>query len=143
MSEEDPIKVILSNNSPIEGTFNPTSFIKKVLKLKNITTGTFEFAFVSPEQIQSLNKAYLNKDEPTDIISFNLGTPNNIIGDVYICIEKAKENAKYYNSTLEKELRLLLVHGILHLLDYKDYTEKEKQIMRAEESRLLTLLEET
>jgi len=120
--------------------FNIKSFIEKALHAKHITTGHFEFNFISKEAIVELNKTHLNRDYVTDILSFNLGTPEDIIGDVYICPDKAAENAKDLNHSLEFELKTLIIHGILHLLDYSDYTPEEKETMFTEQNRLLTEL---
>lgn len=120
-----------------EPSFDIEDFVRRVFPLKQISHGTFEFNFVDPDAIVALNEAHLGKDYVTDIITFNLGNAQDIFGDVYICVEKAKENADLYKQSLEEELKLLLIHGILHLLDYTDYTDEEKAVMDVEQRRIL------
>ncbi|MFT5171265.1 MAG: putative rRNA maturation factor [Candidatus Marinamargulisbacteria bacterium] len=126
----------------IETDFNLETFIRKILKLKNLTSGSFEFTLVNNTKIIEINKEFLNRDYATDIISFNLGEIDSPIGDIYISVEKAKENAETHNQTFDNELKLLIVHGILHLLDYKDYSDEEKKVMFKEQERLLNLVNE-
>ena len=94
------------------------------------------------ETIVSINQQYLDRGYATDIISFNLGDIENPIGDIYIGYEVAKANAIQHQQTFEDEIKLLFVHGILHLLDYRDYTDTEKAIMYKEQERLLGLTNE-
>jgi rRNA maturation RNase YbeY len=121
-------------------TFSIEDFIRRILPLKDVSCGSFEFSFVDGDTIREINKTHLNHDYVTDIITFNLGTPEAIEGDIYICIEKAKENADTFGQTLDEEVQLLLIHGILHLLDYHDYTDEEKHVMDQEQHRLLELV---
>lgn len=121
-------------------TFDVTQFIMKVLVIKDITHGHIDFNFVSKKNIVEVNKAHLNHDYVTDAITYNYGSPQDIEGDIYICTSKVKENAKTFNHTFENELKLVIVHCILHLLDYKDYTEDEKNEMIQEQDRVLSLI---
>ncbi|MBI5047987.1 MAG: rRNA maturation RNase YbeY [Deltaproteobacteria bacterium] len=99
--------------------------------------------------IQRLNKRYLKKDRPTDVLSFpmwdfnsELRTPNSqlILGDIVISLETAKTQAKENDVTLKEELARLLIHGILHLLGFDhEKSSKEARRMRKEEERLLKI----
>ena len=103
----------------------------------------FEFTFLTPEDIQAINKQYLNHDYPTDIISFNLSDEDEPIhGDIYICPRIAKKNALAYKSTFENEIKLLIVHGILHLLGYEDYTDAQKAKMDLEQTRIINSIKD-
>lgn len=137
MTEPD-ISVSFENDTSI--SFDPTQFAKRVAEEKGIRRGSIDIAFVSPNTIVSLNKTHLDRDYITDVITFNLGSIEEPTGDIYICVEKAQENATTFNNSLDEELKLLIVHGILHVLDYKDYTEEEKKIMETEQTRILEKL---
>ncbi len=117
-----------------------SAFITQVLTLKDINEGHIDFNFVSKKEIVTVNTAHLKHDYVTDAITYNYGSPDDIDGDIYICTEKVRENAKEFNHSFEDELKLVLVHCILHLLDYKDYTDEEKKTMMSEQDRLLSLI---
>jgi len=129
----------INQQIPLTVGFEVMPFIELVLKLKRIHQGSIEFNFTDNAFITELNRNYLKKDCPTDVITFNLGTPEEIIGDVYISYEQAKLNATQFHNSIDNEIKLLIVHSILHLLDYKDYTKADQAIMEQEQTRLLTL----
>jgi len=131
------LEIKINRESPFRPKFALETFIKGILILKGITTGSVEFNFVSKETMKKLNQQYLDSSADTDIITFNLGTTKDIVGDIYISMAQAKENAAFFGNTLDNEVKLLITHGILHLLDYRDYTKAEKQIMEQEQERLL------
>ena len=101
------------------------------------------------EGIRALNRRYLDRDRPTDVLSFpmwdfnsELRTPNSelILGDVVISIEKARKQAEELGVTMDEELSRLLVHGILHLFGFDhEKSSKEAQRMKKEEERLLEI----
>ena len=98
-------------------------------------------SFVDNEFIHKMNREYRGVDRPTDVISFAFldGDDNReqllhgkgpvSLGDIYISIDKAKEQAKEYNHPLERELSFLFVHGLLHLLGYDHMTEEDEKVM--------------
>lgn len=95
--------------------------------------------FVNRDFIHQLNKTYRNIDRPTDVISFaylddknelNIKSPYPIdLGEIYICIDVAKENALQYKNSLDRELSFLFVHGLLHLLGYDHMKLEDEQVM--------------
>ncbi len=102
----------------------------KYMKLDNIE---FNVIFVNNEKIHELNKKYRNIDRETDVITFRLADYKeviydkiNVLGDIYISLDKAKSQSIEYDHTYLRELAFLLVHGILHLLGY-DHIEKEDE----------------
>lgn len=127
----------ISFQEPVILGFNPKQFAKKVAKLKSIKTAQIDITFVDSKTIHNINKKHLNHDYVTDIITFNLGDTTSPIGDIYICVQQAKENAETFKTTLDNEIKLLITHGILHLLGFRDYTDSEKANMDAEQNRLL------
>ena len=101
-------------------------------KLENIM---FNIIIVNKGKIHEINKIYRGIDRPTDVISFALEdeetmiSPDKIrvLGDIYICVEKVKEQALEYEHSFKRELTFLAIHGLLHLLGY-DHIEKEDEI---------------
>ncbi len=94
--------------------------------------------FVSSKYILWLNKNYLNHDFYTDIITFNYSGENyKFDGEIFICIETAKQNAEKYGVTLNEEILRLIIHGLLHLKGYEDKTVNEKRKMRKLENKFL------
>ena len=103
------------------------------LKLDNVV---FNIIIVDNETIHSINKEYRGVDRPTDVISFALeddtsfvSTEYRILGDIYISIDKAKEQAESYGHSLKREISFLTVHGLLHLIGYDHMTEEEEKEM--------------
>ena len=117
-------------------------FALKYLKLDNVM---FNVIIVDNEEIHKINKEYRNIDRPTDVISFALEDDDTfikidkrILGDIYISINKAKEQAEEYGHTLLRELCFLTIHGILHLLGYDHMEKDEEEIMFELQERILT-----
>lgn len=127
--------------------------VKKVLlgaiekeKLKNVS---FNLIIVDNEYIHELNKSYRNIDRETDVITFALEDEDSIIlpdnmrilGDIYISIDKAKEQSKEYGHSLLRELSFLAVHGFYHLLGYDHQTKEEEKIMFQKQEEVLEAYE--
>ena len=108
-------------------------------------------SFVDNEFIHHLNKEYRNIDRPTDVISFAFLDGNNqreemlhskgivSLGDIYISLDKAQEQAQEYGHPLDRELRFLFVHGLLHLLGYDHMTKKDEEKMFPLQEKILSL----
>lgn len=99
------------------------------------------FIFCSDEYLLEINKQYLQHDYYTDIITFELSTntEKEIGGEIYISIDRVKENAGTYKTSFKTELHRIMFHGLLHLLGLKDKLNTEKLAMTKEEDRLLKL----
>lgn len=118
-----------------------SKYMIKYMNLKNIN---FSVIFVDSDTIKDLNKNYRKIDRVTDVITFRLADyeevyvgRTNVLGDVYICLDKAHEQAKEYNHSYLRELSFLLVHGFLHLLGYDHMnTEDEKKMFSLQEEIL-------
>jgi rRNA maturation RNase YbeY len=103
--------------------------------------GAINFIFTSDDILFELNQQYLGHSTLTDIITFDLSeTKTKLEGDIYISIDRAKENAEKFKESVEKEVRRLMIHGVLHLAGYKDKTRAEKAGMRSKEDYYLSLL---
>ncbi len=117
---------------PVE--YDLKKYAKKIMDLKGIQAGLFDFNFIGAKRMLSINKEYLNHNYVTDIITFNLADEGqDIIADIYICVDQAREQGH----SLDEEIKLLMVHGILHLLGYDDQTDIDKAIMDKEQLVLL------
>lgn len=104
---------------------------KKVLKSENREKENVSIAFVSPQEIQKLNKKYRKKDKPTDVLAFErVSHFKEEYSEVIICPSVVRENAKSSKLSLKKELSKILLHGILHVLGYDhERSKKDEQIM--------------
>lgn len=113
------------------------NWIKNSISDYNKIVGDINFIFTSDLELQKINVQYLNKDYFTDIITFNYCNKNIISGDIYISIDRVKNNAEKYKQEFNQELRRIIIHGILHLIGFNDKTKKEKELMTKEEDKLL------
>ncbi|MGN1312185.1 MAG: rRNA maturation RNase YbeY [Bacilli bacterium] len=116
-------------------------FVIKKLKIKK---GIFNIIFVTNEEIHKINKEYRKVDRVTDVISFALEDNKDIeykdfrlLGDIYIAIDVAYEQAIEYNHSREREVCFLATHGLLHLLGYDHMTEEEEKEMFGKQEELL------
>ena len=119
-------------------------FFKKtaeaVLKGEN-KKGELSVVFVCQRRIQGLNKKYRKKDKPTDVLSFKYNEDKNTLGEIVICPEIVKKNAKKFDLDYNKELTKVLIHGILHILGYDhENLEKEAREMEKVENKYLKKL---
>ncbi len=117
--------------------------VKRVIAGENTDLkGEIRIVFVDDEYIHNLNKEFLHHDYPTDVISFTLEADNSYIdGEVYISIDRAREQAESLGLELQEELWRLIIHGTLHLLGYNDSTNDELQEMRLKEDAYLESFE--
>lgn len=97
--------------------------VKKVLKEENEKMTELSIVLVGQGRIRELNKQYRKKNKVTDVLSFRYDSS----GEVVICLREVKKNAKKYQSTFKKELARVLIHGLLHLLDYNHQTMEKKE----------------
>jgi len=117
--------------------------IRQILKAKNLKKFELSVVFVSDRKIKSLNKKFLSHNYPTDVLAFDLSNKTkansrkNLIGEIIVSTDTAKRNAKLYNSSYEEEIKLYIIHGILHLLGYNDSKRSEIKLMRKKEQELL------
>ncbi|MBI4336116.1 MAG: rRNA maturation RNase YbeY [Candidatus Omnitrophica bacterium] len=100
--------------------------------------GSLNILFCDDKRIKELNKRFLNKDAPTDVIAFGGGKKKaGLLGELAISVETAEYNAKRFNTSREYEIMLYIVHGILHLLGYRDAKKKEENRMRDRQDMIL------
>ena len=113
-------------------------FIEKSLKKEGLTIETLQYIFCSDKYLLGINKSYLQHDYYTDIISFDLSeTKGKLVGEVYISVDRVKDNAKTHNTTMKEELLRVIFHGALHFCGYKDKKPSDIKKMRAQEDKWL------
>lgn len=115
------------------------SVIKTAIADENKKLGEIAFIVCSDDYLHKINQEYLNHDTYTDIITFDYCENDRISGDIFISIERVKENALKFNQNIDSELFRIVIHGVLHLLGYKDKSPKDKKIMTEKEDFYLTL----
>ncbi len=116
-------------------------WLSDVIHSENKSTGNINFIFVSDEELFEINNKYLQHDTYTDIITFDYSEDKKVSADIFISIDRVRENSIKYATTAELELNRVMVHGVLHLLDYNDITNQEKTQMRKMEEKYLSLLD--
>lgn len=118
-------------------------WIRKVISLESHKSiSNINFIFCSDDYLHQVNLDYLKHDAYTDIITFdNSEDPKLLDADIYISIERVRDNSSAYKVSIENELHRVMVHGILHLLGFPDSSAIEKEIMQKKENEYLTLLE--
>ena len=138
-------EIINSTKKDIEEITNLNKYIKFLTKELNIENAIFNIIFVTNDEIHRLNKEYRNIDRVTDVISFALEDNKKIdlesirvLGDIYIAIDVAYNQAQEYNHSKEREVPFLATHGVLHLLGYDHMNPKDEKIMFDLQEELLS-----
>jgi rRNA maturation RNase YbeY len=109
-------------------------WLNKVIENEKLTFSNLVIILCSDNYLLELNQKYLKHNDYTDIITFNNSEKGIISGDLYISVDRVKENAARYKVKFEEELIRVIVHGTLHLMKYNDKTKPEKMIMREKEN---------
>lgn len=128
----------------VKDFFEIRSTLEYTVKKENIDNCEFNVILVTNEKIKEINKQYRNIDNVTDVISFALEDNKDfnfddykVLGDIYISLDKAKEQAKDYGHNLKREINFLAVHGLLHLLGYDHNTKEDEKIMFEKQEEIL------
>ncbi len=123
----------------IENTKPLSRWISKIILHENHELGELTYVFCDDEYLHKLNLQFLNHDTLTDIISFDNSLGKQIHGEVYISIERVKENASIYGVAFLEELHRVIIHGVLHFCGYQDKSEKQQEVMTGKENEALGL----
>jgi rRNA maturation RNase YbeY len=117
------------------------TWLESVVEAEGQRIEEINFIFCNDEYLLSINKAYLDHDYYTDIITFDNrdNISDHIEADIFVSIDRVKENAQNLNIQFELELSRVMVHGLLHLLGYHDKSEQEILQMREKEEAYLSL----
>ena len=111
--------------------------VKLIARLSKVNEGAVEINFVSPNEIKEINRRRRGKDEVTDVLSFAYSEMPPIQGEIVICLAQARRQAKFYRRHLNDEMKLLFVHGCLHLVGYDHIKPRERATMKALECKVL------
>lgn len=115
------------------------AFIEKQMKKEGMRIECLQYVFCSDKYLLGINKQFLNHDYYTDIISFDLSeTKGELIGDIYISVDRVKENAKIMKVTQVNELLRVIFHGTLHFCGYKDKKPTDAKLMRSMEDKWIS-----
>jgi len=114
-------------------------WLKKSIESERKVLQELSFVFCSDDYLHQLNLEYLSHDTLTDIITFDYSEGQSIAGDIFISVDRVKENSQELNTEFQTELNRVMIHGVLHLCGYKDKSAEEQATMRAKEDFYLNL----
>jgi len=124
----------------LSGPHTTTLWIKNVIKKEKKKLHSLNYVFCSDDYLAKLNRHYLRHNTLTDTLTFDYSTdPKSIHGEIYISIERVKENAARFNESFDQELHRVIIHGVLHLTGHDDKSASAKALMREKEEAYLSL----
>lgn len=122
---------------PFNNRLKTKAWIKQIIAEHKKKCGNISYVLTDDEEVLNINKQYLNHDYYTDIITFDYVENDIINGDIFISVDRVKDNAQAFNTTFDNELHRVIIHGVLHLLGFKDHSPKDEKIMRKKENESL------
>ncbi|MBL7838938.1 MAG: rRNA maturation RNase YbeY [Cyclobacteriaceae bacterium] len=118
-----------------------STWIRKVIKKEGKSLRSLNYVFCTDEYLREMNIQFLKHRTYTDIITFNYNpSKTEIEGEIYISVDRVRENAETFQTDFPTELNRVIIHGVLHLLGFNDKTKAEKTAMREKEDACLSLL---
>jgi len=114
-------------------------WINMSIESENLMTGDISYVFCSDEELLKINQSELNHDYLTDIITFDLSMGKLIAAELYISVDRVRDNAQELAVPFEEELRRVMIHGVLHCMGYKDKSTEESSLMRSKEEEKMKL----
>ncbi len=126
---------------PVFSKSKISKWITRCIIDENHQVGTINFIFVSDNYLLEMNRQYLNHDYFTDVISFDYCEGKTVSGDVFMSVDRIRENASDLELNFTDELFRVMIHGVLHFMGYHDKTDEEKKQMRAKEDEALKKIE--
>jgi len=133
------IEFFFETEFKLEGLNYYSDWINRIINSEQASSGSISYIFCDDAYLLEINKKYLGHDYFTDIITFDYCEGIVIEGDIFISINRVRENALLFNVTFEHELRRVMAHGVLHLLGYDDKVEDAKSEMRKKENEKLKM----
>lgn len=116
-----------------------SDWLSQVIVSEDKKEGEINYIFCDDDYLHKINMEYLNHDTLTDIISFDYSVGNELHGDIFVSVERVRDNAQDFEVSFEEELKRVLVHGILHYCGYKDKSEDDEALMRQKEEEKIAL----
>lgn len=116
-----------------------SDWIEEVIVTQTHELGDISYIFCDDAYLLGINQQFLDHDTYTDIISFDYSLGKQVHGEIYISVERVRENAKQFDQTFIDELHRVMIHGVLHYCGYKDKTTMEKEEMRMQEEASLAM----
>ncbi|WP_405574626.1 rRNA maturation RNase YbeY [Winogradskyella sp. Asnod2-B02-A] len=114
-----------------------SNWITNTILEENCKEGEINYIFCSDDYLHKLNVDFLNHDTLTDIISFDYSVGKELHGEIYISVDRVKENASDFKVSFEDEMARVIIHGVLHYCGYKDKSEDDEKLMRSKEDYYL------
>jgi rRNA maturation RNase YbeY len=114
-------------------------WISRIIESEGFDEGEINYIFCDDEYLHKINVEYLDHDTLTDIISFDYTVGNLIQGDIFVSVERVKDNANDFKVSFEEELKRVLSHGVLHYCGYKDKSPKDEALMRFKEEEKMQM----
>lgn len=138
MSSNKRIRFFFENNSvALRDRNRLKDFILALFRKEKRTVESVNYIFCSDKKILEINRQFLNHDYYTDIITFDLSESDKIVAEIYISLDRVRDNAKKEGTSLKSELHRVIFHGALHLCGYGDKTKAEIKVMREKEEEYL------
>lgn len=133
------IRFHFTNSFTLKNKRKIKNWLKDTIVNEKKKVGDINYIFCSKQYLKKMNNDYLTKNYETDVISFDFSNDNKISGDIYISSETVKKNSIIFNVCFNNELKRVMVHGLLHLLNYNDKSKQELKIMREKENFYINL----
>lgn len=133
------IRFHFTNSFTLKNKRKIKNWLKDTIVNEKKKVGDINYIFCSKQYLKKMNNDYLSKNYETDVISFDFSKDNKISGDIYISSETVKKNSIIFNVCFNNELKRVMVHGLLHLLNYNDKSKQELKIMREKENFYINL----
>ena|SRR5579859_7594032 len=134
-----PIRFFYEEDFKLKNQKKTVAWIKESARREKREAGDINYIFCSDNYLLKLNQEFLSHQTYTDVITFDYSKGRIISGEIYISLDRVKENSRQFNETLQNELLRVMIHGVLHLMGYKDKRGAEKAIMREKEEACLSL----
>ena len=123
----------------LENVAHYEDWISRIIESEGFDEGEINYIFCDDEYLHKINVEYLDHDTLTDIISFDYTVGNVLQGDIFVSVERVKDNANDFNVSFEEELKRVLSHGVLHYCGYKDKSPEDEALMRSKEEEKMQM----
>ena len=130
-------------NYNLKNKLKVRSWVRSIIESERKRPGDITYVFCNDEYLVGMNEKYLKHHTLTDIITFDYSEEGILSGDIFISVERVKENAVSFNTTFNQEIGRVMAHGVLHLSGYKDRSTEDKKVMRGKEDLYLSTFPNT